>query len=187
MTGSLLTLAAGLLWLAAAPGMAWLVLVCLIRCRRRRALAVWTGVFIAALALLTAGGAVLTGQELAWRSGVVRGLYAALFLGGAGAMTAAVCALPELLAGWPERSLRRWRRMAGAALCAAVLGSVVLWRWAAALTAGDDRVVTRNGRQVVEVDEGWMDRCLVYYPYRGPLVRGNAALETVYTSQEVET
>lgn len=187
MTGTILTLTAALVGLAAAPGMVWLVAACLIRCRRR-ALVIWTAVFLTALVLLALGGAVLAGWALAWRSWLVRGLYAVLVFSGVGAMAAAVRALPELLTGWPERTLRRWRQIAGVALCAAALGSLVLWRWAVAITTGDDRVVTRGDRQMVEVDEGWMDRCLVYYPYRGPLVRGNMALEIVseYTSEEAE-
>ena len=48
-----------------------------------------------------------------------------------------------------------------------------------ALTAGPEQVAVRDGQQVVAVDEGWMDYCMAYYPYRGPLVRGGTALEVV--------
>lgn len=185
MTGTTLSLLAGILGLPAALGMAWLVLACLIRCRGW-ALTVWTGVFAAALAMLTAGSGGLAALDLAWRAWVMNTLYAALFAGGAGAMIAAIRALPRLLAEWPERSLRRWRIAACLACCLALLGALVLGRWLTAITTGEERVVERDGSQAVEVDEGWMDRCMVYYPYRGPLVRGRTALEIVseYMTEE---
>lgn len=179
MTGTILTLAALVLGTAAAPVMVWLVAMGLIRRKRRRALTAWTALFLAALALLTAGSAVLAALDLTWRSRVIRALYVLLFTGSAGAMLSAVRVLPELLAAWPERDRRSWEIIACGGFCAVLLGSLVLGRWLTALTARPDREVIRGGRQAVEVDEGWMDYCVAYYPYRGPLVRGSTAMETV--------
>lgn len=177
MTGTILSLAALVLGTAAAPVMVWLWAAGLIQCRRRRALRAWTALFLAALALLTLGSGVLAALDLAWRSRTLRALYGLLFLGGAGAMLSAVRALPEL--PWPEEDRRRWRGIACGACCAVLLGTLVLGRWVTALTAGPEQVAVRDGQQVVAVDEGWMDYCMAYYPYRGPLVRGGTALEVV--------
>lgn len=185
MTMAVLFLLAVILGLPASLGMAWLVLTCLIRCRGR-ALTAWTGVFTAALALLTAGSGGLAALDLAWRAWVMDALYAVLFAGGAGAMIAAVRALPRLLTEWPERSRIAWRRSACLGLCLTVLGALAAMGALTAITTGEERVVARDGAQAVEVDEGWMDRCMVYYPYRGPLVRGRTALEIVseYVAEE---
>ena len=179
MTGIILSLTALALGTAAAPVMAWLWAMSMIRCRGRRALAAWSALLLIALVLLTAGSAVLASLDLAWRSRTLRVLYALLLLGGAGVMLSTVRVLPELLAAWPEKERRRWRRIAWGCCCAVLLGALVLGRWLTALTAGPDQAVVRDGRQMVAVDEGWMDRCMVYYSYRGPLVRGNTALETI--------
>ncbi len=177
MTGTILSLAALVLGTAAAPIMAWLWAAGLIQCGRRRALRAWTALFLTALALLILGSGALAALDLAWRSRTLRALYGLLFLGGAGAMFSAVRALPEL--PWPEEDRRRWRGIACAAFCAVLLGALVLGRWLTAVTAGPELVTVRDGQQVVAADEGWMDYCMAYYPYRGPLVRGNTALEVV--------
>lgn len=151
--------------------------VCLVRCRGhlRKVLAVWTGVMLGALALLIPGGMLLGRLGLSWRGWVVCLLYHGALAGGVGVLLSTVRCLGQLL-GERLKWLRRCWTGAAAAAGLWVLLMAALMGVATIVLAAEERVVTWEDRQVVEVDRSWLDPCYVYYDDRGPLVRGTDSL-----------
>lgn len=127
------------------------------------------------LTLLVPGSYGLGRLGLAWRSGVLLGLCLLLAACLAGLVAGAAWYLAGQLEGREE--LRCGVVVAGIGLCASVFLTAAFYGTLfTAFAVGDERVVTWEGRQVVEADLSWLDPDYAYYDYHGPLVRGNTPL-----------
>lgn len=170
-----------MMWEESAAGLAIFFVLCM---PSVLAMSLWThekwrlkGLLILAvlpLLLLVLGRLLLNAWGLAWRSwvqfclviGLTVGILTALILG-------AIWIWNRLLAvRW-----RLWRYLSRLLIVALTcgLGLIVAWEGflISAFSASSERVMTLDGRRVVEVRSGFTDICYTYYNYYGPLIRGS--------------
>ncbi len=141
----------------------------------RKRMAAFLSPLALVLALLIPGSYGLGRLGLTWRSGVLLGLCLLLAACLAGLVAGAAWYLAGRLEG--REGYRGGVMVTAFALGACVFLTAALYGTLfAGFTGGDERIVTWEGRQVVEADLSWLDPDYAYYDYHGPLVRGNTPL-----------
>ena len=166
----------------ALPTMSIVALVSLItwRGKQRKVLAILSAFFLCGLILLVGGSFVLGRSGLAWRTVPLKVLMAVIMISGVIGILFLAAAILSMQFSELAPVLRVLCKLVTIACSALVLYfaltfGVVLFFFSAGET---DRVVEYQGEVLVEVDRSFLDPWYVYYPYHGPLFRGNAAFHT---------
>lgn len=144
------------------------------RGKEHRRLAWTAAVFLTALTLWIGGIFLMGFFDLTWRDAPAAALCAVLLVSGwVGIFQTLACLLPM---EWKEVApVLRWAVKGAVSLFAAVVFIVTLFFGPMAIGfiySDAERVVTYEGRTLLEVDDGFMDPHYSYYEYHGPLVRG---------------
>ena len=161
----------------ALPAMSIIALVSLVtwRGRRRKQLGILSAFFIGGLALLVGGSFVLGRNGLAWRTLPLNILMVVIMISGVVGLvflTAIILSMPLPDLATVLHVLFKLVTIACASLLlyfALTIGFILF-----IFSVGEtDRVVEYQGEILVEVDKSFLDPWYIYYPYHGPLVRGN--------------